>query len=101
MKGDVSITDPGLPKGSLQIPLIGSLNANLQKDQAVANINAVLEGGKFDLTADVKKLSEVPDITFALAVDTLDLDNLAPPLPLAAPKVPAGDRTTTRLNSSH
>ncbi|MBO9357235.1 AsmA family protein [Bordetella petrii] len=91
LKGDVSITDPGLPKGSLQIPVIGSLNANLQKDQAVAKINAVLEGGKFDLTADVKKLSDVPDITFALAVDTLDLDKLAPPVPLAAPKAPAGD----------
>jgi len=91
MKGDVSITDPGLPKGSLQIPVIGSMNANLQQDQAGAKINAVLEGGKFDLTADVKNLSEVPDITFALAVDTLDLDKLAPPVPVAAPKAPAGD----------
>src|SRR5690606_8924246 len=86
MKGDVSITDPGLPKGSLQIPVIGSMNANLQKDQAGAKINAVLEGGKFDLTADVKKLSEVPDITFALAVDTLDLDKLAPPVAAAPAK---------------
>ncbi|MCD0504934.1 AsmA family protein [Bordetella petrii] len=91
MKGDVSITDPGLPKGSLQIPVIGSMNANLQKDQAGAKINAVLEGGKFDLTADVKKLSDVPDITFALAVDTLDLDKLAPPVPVIPPKPPAGD----------
>ena len=90
MKGDVSITDPGLPKGSLQIPVIGSMSANLQKDQAGAKINAVLEGGKFDLTADVKKLSAVPDITFALAVDTLDLDKLAPPV-VAAPPKPAGD----------
>ena len=91
MKGDVNITDPGLPKGSLQIPVIGSMNANLQKDEAGAKINAVLEGGKFDLMADIKKLSEVPDITFALAVDTLDLDKLAPPVPVAAPKAPAGD----------
>ncbi|HYG41916.1 MAG TPA: AsmA family protein, partial [Bordetella sp.] len=90
LKGDVSITDPGLPKGSLQIPVIGSMNANLQKDQAGAKINAVLEGGKFDLTADVKQLSDVPDISFALAVDTLDLDKLAPPVPVAAPK-PSAD----------
>src|SRR5690606_31375045 len=74
LRGEFNITDPGLPKGSLQIPVIGSLNANPQKDQAIAKINAVLEGGKFDLTADVKQLSAVPDITFALAVDTLDLD---------------------------
>jgi len=91
MKGDVSITDPGLPKGSLQIPVIGSMNANLQKDQAGAKINAVLEGGKFDLTADVKQLSEVPDITFALAVDTLDLDKLAPPVAAAPAKPQEGD----------
>ena len=91
LRGEFNITDPGLPKGSLQIPVIGSLNANLQKDQAVAKINAVLEGGKFDLTADVKQLSAVPDITFALAVDTLDLDKLAPPIAPPAPKTPAGD----------
>src|SRR5690606_17168807 len=63
----------------------------LQKDQAGAKINAVLEGGKFDLTADVKKLSEVPDITFALAVDTLDLDKLAPPVAAAPAKPQEGD----------
>ncbi|CAM4208878.1 AsmA family protein [Bordetella tumbae] len=91
LRGEVNITDPGLPKGSLQIPVIGSMNANLQKDQAGARINAVLEGGKFDLTADVKQLSAVPDITFALAVDTLDLDKLAPPVAAPAPKAPEGD----------
>src|SRR5690606_38919561 len=91
LRGEFNITDPGLPKGSLQIPVIGSLNANLQKDQAIAKINAVLEGGKFDLTADVKQLSAVPDITFALAVDTLDLDKLAPPVGAPAAKAPEGD----------
>lgn len=91
MRGDVSITDPGLPKGSLQIPVIGSMSANLQNDQAGAKINAVLEGGKFDLTADVKQLTAVPDITFALAVDKLDLDKLAPPVATRAAQAPAGD----------
>ncbi|MVW80831.1 AsmA family protein [Bordetella sp. 02P26C-1] len=90
LRGEVNITDPALPKGSLQIPVIGSMNANMQKDQAGAKISAVLEGGKFDLTADVKQLSKLPDITFALAVDTLDLDKLAPPVAAAAP-APAGD----------
>jgi len=84
LRGEVDITDPGLPKGSLHIPVIGSLSANLQKDQASAKINAVLEGGKFDLTADVKQLQATPDVTFALAVDTLDLDKLVPPV--AEPK---------------
>src|SRR5690606_24456278 len=91
MRGDVSITDPGLPKGSLQIPVIGSMSANLRNDQAGAKINAVLEGGKFDLTADVKQLTAVPDITYALAVDKLDLDKLAPPVATRAAQAPAGD----------
>lgn len=90
LRGEVNITDPALPKGSLQIPVIGSMSANIQNDEAAAKISAVLEGGKFDLNADVKQLSSLPDITFALVVDTLDLDKLAPPV-MSAPKEPGGD----------
>lgn len=90
LRGDVNITDPGLPKGNLQIPVIGSLNVDLLKDQANSKINAVLEGGKFDLSADITKLSDAPQVNFALAVDTLDLDKLVPPV-AAAPAKPAAD----------
>jgi AsmA protein len=89
LRGDVNITDPGLPKGSLQIPVIGSVTADLLKDQATSKINAVLEGGKFDLSADITKLSEAPHVNFALAVDTLDLDKLVPPAAAPAAKPPA------------
>jgi len=89
LRGDVNITDPGLPKGSLQIPVIGSLNVDLLKDQASSKINAVLEGGKFDLSADITKLSDAPQVNFALAVDTLDLDKLVPPVAAAPAKPPA------------
>ncbi|MCZ8396437.1 AsmA family protein [Achromobacter ruhlandii] len=91
LRGDVNITDPGLPKGSLQIPVIGSLNVDLLKDTASSKINAVLEGGKFDLTADIAKLSDAPRVNFALAVDTLDLDKLVPPAAAAAPAKPPAD----------
>ncbi len=89
LRGDVNITDPGLPKGSLQIPVIGSLTVDLLKDQATSKINAVLEGGKFDLSADITKLSDAPQMKFALVVDTLDLDKLVPPVVAAPPKPPA------------
>jgi len=89
LRGDVNITDPGLPKGSLQIPVIGSLTVDLLKDQATSKINAVLEGGKFDLSADITKLSDTPQMKFALVVDTLDLDKLVPPVVAAPPKPPA------------
>ena len=88
LRGEVNITDPGLPKGSLQIPVIGSLSVDLLKDQATSKINAVLEGGKFDLSADIAKLSDTPQMKFALAVDTLDLDKLVPPVVAAPPKPP-------------
>ncbi|MBO1018240.1 AsmA family protein [Achromobacter sp. SD115] len=88
LRGDVNITDPGLPKGSLQIPVIGSVTADLLKDQATSKINAVLEGGKFDLSADITKLSDAPKVNFALVVDTLDLDKLVPPA-AATPAQPA------------
>ena len=74
---------------SLQIPVIGSLNVDLLKDQASTKINAVLEGGKFDLSADISKLRDTPLVNVALAVDTLDLDKLAPPAAAAPAKAPA------------
>ena len=49
------------------------------QDLASTKINAVLEGGKFDLSADISKLRDTPLVNVALAVDTLDLDKLAPP----------------------
>ena len=52
---------------------------DLLKDLASTKINAVLEGGKFDLSADISKLRDAPLVNVALAVDTLDLDKLAPP----------------------
>ena len=91
LRGDVAITDPGLPKGSLQIPVIGSLGADMSKDQATANINAVLEGGKFDLAAKVTGLNDTPRLGFNLIVDTLDLDKLAPPVAPPLPKTEDGD----------
>ena len=62
---------------------------DLLKDLASTKINnAVLEGGKFDLSADISKLRDTPLVNVALAVDTLDLDKLAPAA--AAPaKAPA------------
>ncbi|MEI2417015.1 AsmA family protein [Orrella sp. JC864] len=89
VKGEVDITDPELPKGMLQIPVIGSVSADLAKDLARARINAVLEGGKFDLSADVTQLAQDPIVKFGLAVDILDLDKLAPPFE-PAPKPAQG-----------
>ncbi|PND32854.1 AsmA family protein [Achromobacter pulmonis] len=96
LRGDVNITDPGLPKGSLQIPVIGSVTADLLKDQATSKINAVLEGGKFDLSADITRLSDAPRVNFALVVDTLDLDKLVPPVTPPAAKPAEGKKDESK-----
>jgi len=96
LRGDVNITDPGLPKGSLQIPVIGSVTADLLKDQATSKINAVLEGGKFDLSADITRLSDAPRVNFALVVDTLDLDKLVPPVAPPAAKPAEGKKDESK-----
>ena len=53
----------------------------------------MLEGGKFDLSADISKLRDTPLVNVALAVDTLDLDKLAPPRPRPPRRRPKARRT--------
>lgn len=90
LKGDIVITDPELPKGTLAIPVIGSMSADFAANAGKANINAVLEGGKFDLGVEFNSQPQ-PAVRFALTADTLDLDKLAPVRQAAAPAAPAED----------
>ncbi|MCP1679254.1 AsmA family protein [Kerstersia gyiorum] len=77
LKGDIVITDPALPKGTLAIPVIGSVSGNFAQNSGKANINAVLEGGKFDLGMEYDA-QPGQGVKFSLAADTLDLDKLVP-----------------------
>ncbi|CAM4211098.1 AsmA family protein [Kerstersia similis] len=77
LKGDIVITDPDLPKGSLSIPVIGSMSADFANNTGKASINAVLEGGKFDLGVEYDA-QPGKGVIFSLAADTLDLDKLLP-----------------------
>lgn len=106
LQGNIAITDPGLPQGAMQIPLTGALSADLAKDVAEATLDAQLEGGKFNLKTSIAKLTAQPAVTFALAVDQLDLDKLAPargatlgaprpPAPVAAPAPGAAQASST------
>ncbi|WP_233236490.1 AsmA family protein [Bordetella sp. LUAb4] len=95
LQGSIAIADPGLPQGAMQIPLTGSLSADLAKDVAEAVIDAQLEGGKFNLKTSIAQLTAQPAITFALVVDQLDLDKLAPAggAALSVPRAPEATRT--------
>ncbi|MFW7341613.1 AsmA family protein [Pollutimonas sp. H1-120] len=85
MKGDVRIEDAALPGGSFEFPFIGSLQADLIKDELVSEINAVLSGSKLDFKVKATQLKS-PKVTFGLAADKLDFNTLFPPVsPKEAP----------------
>lgn len=83
MKGDVRIEDTTLPGGVFQFPFIGSLHADLYKDELTSAINAVFGGNKIDFNIAVSQLDD-PRVAFDLTADNVDLNTLFPP-----PKVPA------------
>lgn len=94
MKGDVRIEDAALPGGSFEFPFIGSMQADLIKDELVSEINAVLSGSKLDFKVKATQLKS-PKVTFGLAADKLDFNTLFPPVPpKEAPAKPAkeGDK---------
>lgn len=88
MKGDIRIEDAALPGGSFEFPFIGSLQADLIKDELSSEINAVLSGSRLDFRVSATQLSD-PKVKFALAADSLDFNTLFPvpaaPPPAAAP----------------
>lgn len=78
MKGDVKIQAPALPGGSFEFPMIGSLHADLVKDQLSSEINAVLSGSKLDFKVQATQLAD-PKVVFNLSADSLDFNKLFPP----------------------
>ncbi len=88
LSATVKITDPALPDGRLEIPATGRLNVDFAGQKASAAIQATIEGGNFDTSADVAGFTK-PALRFKLAADRLDLDKLWPARPAAAPANPA------------
>ncbi|UHL64169.1 AsmA family protein [Paralcaligenes sp. KSB-10] len=93
IKGDVKISDPSLAGDSFEFPLIGSLRADLVKDQISSEINAVLSGSKLDFKVKATQLRD-PKVTFDLVADTLDFNKLFPPTQAKAAAAPAADGKT-------
>ncbi|OWT58407.1 AsmA family protein [Candidimonas nitroreducens] len=100
MKGDVKIQAPALPGGSFEFPMIGSLHADLVKDQLNSEINAVLSGSKLDFKVQATRLAD-PKVVFDLSADSLDFNKLFPPAqpkPAAKPqdKAQAADQDKSK-----
>ncbi|MBP6019795.1 MAG: AsmA family protein [Burkholderiaceae bacterium] len=91
IKGDVRIEDAAHPDSAFQFPFIGSLHADLFKDELSSDINAVLNGGKIDFKVQAKQLAD-PKVVFGLVADKLDLSALLPsaePVTIVASDKPA------------
>ena len=85
IKGGLKIDDKSLPKGTFGFPLIGSLHADLIKDELTSEINAVINGSPLDLRVKASQLDD-PKIVFNLQAKAIDFnDFLGQPVKEAAP----------------
>ena len=88
IKGDVAIQRTEEPINSFEFPLIGSLHADLAKDEISSEINAVLNGAPLNFHLKATELSN-PKLRFALQADMLDFDKLLPASSRPQPEPPA------------
>ena len=77
MQGDFKVDDATLPEGSVTLPFVGSVQADLIKDELSSEINAVLSGSQLDFTLDAKQLRD-PKFVFDLNAEKLDFNALFP-----------------------
>ena len=89
MRGDVRIEHPALPGGTFEFPFIGSISADLLKDDIRSELDAVLSGSKLGFRVGVKR-QDRPKVDFDLQADKLDFNTLFPAgAKVAAPGSPA------------
>ncbi|MBC2770917.1 AsmA family protein [Pusillimonas minor] len=84
IKGDVKINAEALGAAGFEFPLIGSLQANLQKQEINSDLNAVLNGNPLSFSTRVAGF-DAPSVRLNLQADELDFDKLFPVVQ-AAPK---------------
>ncbi len=77
IKGDVKIEGQAVPAASFEFPLIGSVRADLVKDEFSGEINAVLNGSPLNFNVKGSRLAN-PAIQFNLQAEALDIDKLFP-----------------------
>jgi len=91
MRGDVRIEHPALPGGTFEFPFIGSVTADLVKEDIRSELDAVLSGSKLGFRVGIKRLDR-PQVDFALQADQLDFNTLFPgAAKVAAPGSPAAE----------
>lgn len=89
LDGTVSIDDPSLPKAASELTLGGKVALDLNKENASADLSALIDGGKMVLKAAVNGF-ERPKINVALDADKLNIDHFFPPAKEDAAALPPG-----------
>lgn len=92
---DVTLSDPALPGQRLTIPVTGSLQADLGKGTAEADIRAKIDESNLQAKLGLAKFSP-PAYRFDISVDRLNLDRYFPPPKAAA----AGGAGSSRPDSA-
>ena len=80
ISGNASFKDQGLEEQL--VPLIGSINADIQKNRASFKLDAVVNAGKFNLDGELHNFSR-PNVNFDLSADSINLDQILGPTALA------------------
>ncbi|OXR49843.1 AsmA family protein [Pusillimonas sp. T2] len=95
IKGDVKINAEALGAAGFEFPLIGSLQANLQKQEINSDLNAVLNGNPLSFSTRVAGF-DAPSVRLNLQADELDFDKLFPVVQAAPKAAPDAAETTEK-----
>lgn len=98
IKGDVKINAEALGAAGFEFPLIGSLQANLQKQEINSDLNAVLNGNPLSFSTRVAGF-DAPSVRLNLQADELDFDKLFPVVQAAPKAAPEAAEATERSAS--
>lgn len=98
IKGDVKINAEALGAAGFEFPLIGSLQANLQKQEINSDLNAVLNGNPLSFSTRVAGF-DAPSVRLNLQADELDFDKLFPVVQAAPKAAPEAAEATEKSAS--
>lgn len=98
IKGDVKINAEALGAAGFEFPLIGSLQANLQKQEINSDLNAVLNGNPLSFSTRVAGF-DAPSVRLNLQADELDFDKLFPVVQAATKAAPEAAEATEKSAS--
>ncbi|MDH4100218.1 MAG: AsmA family protein [Nitrospirota bacterium] len=85
IRGDIGITNPKLPKGSMTLAMNGKARLELAAEKVSIDLTTKVEGDTIISKLGVSGF-DTPYYTFDIAIDRLDTDRWLPPVPVGGQK---------------